>query len=81
MNRGKCIPPIYNGHYHPAEHVSDKSPVLLPFYPEIALHITRGLHRGMFPPDICSLQSAGCWTEIMVAREAAKALSFGEVWD
>ena len=32
-----------NGHYHPTEVVSDKIPALLCFYPEIALHITRGV--------------------------------------
>ena len=32
-----------NGHYHPTELVSDKIPALLCFYPEIALHITRGV--------------------------------------
>ena len=32
-----------NGHYHPTEVVSDKIPALLSFFPEIALHITRGV--------------------------------------
>ena len=32
-----------NGHYHPTEVVSDKIPALLCFFPEIALHITRGV--------------------------------------
>ena len=32
-----------NGHYHPTELVSDKIPALLAFFPEIALHITRGV--------------------------------------
>ena len=41
MNRGKCIPLMDNGHYHPTEVVSDKIPALLTFFPEIALHITR----------------------------------------
>lgn len=41
MNRGKCIPLMDNGHYHPTEVVSDKIPALLSFFPEIALHITR----------------------------------------
>lgn len=36
-----CLPLMDNGHYHPAEMVSDKIPALLCFYPEIALHITR----------------------------------------
>lgn len=31
------------GHYHPTEVVSDKIPALLTFFPEIALHITRGI--------------------------------------
>ncbi len=41
MNRGKCIPLMDNGHYHPTEVVSDKIPAMLCFFPEIALHITR----------------------------------------
>jgi L-rhamnose isomerase len=32
-----------NGHYHPTEVVSDKISALLCFFPEIALHITRGV--------------------------------------
>ena len=32
-----------NGHYHPTEYVSDKIPAMLCFYPEFALHITRGV--------------------------------------
>ena len=43
MNRDKCIPLMDNGHYHPTELVSDKIPVLLAFFPEIALHLTRGV--------------------------------------
>lgn len=38
-----CIPLLDNGHYHPTELVSDKIPALLCFYPEIALHVTRGV--------------------------------------
>ncbi|MBQ2274445.1 MAG: L-rhamnose isomerase [Clostridia bacterium] len=38
-----CLPLMDNGHYHPTEVVSDKIPALLCFYPEIALHITRGV--------------------------------------
>ena len=30
-----------NGHYHPTEVVSDKSPALLAFYDKVALHVTR----------------------------------------
>ena len=41
MNKGKCIPLLDNGHYHPTEVVSDKIPALLAFFPEIALHVTR----------------------------------------
>lgn len=41
MNKDKCIPLMDNGHYHPTEVVSDKTPALLTFFPEIALHITR----------------------------------------
>ncbi|MDE7297495.1 MAG: L-rhamnose isomerase, partial [Lachnospiraceae bacterium] len=43
MNRERCIPLMDNGHYHPTEVVSDKIPALLVFFPEIALHITRGV--------------------------------------
>lgn len=43
MNTNKCIPLMDNGHYHPTETVSDKIPALLAFFPEIALHITRGV--------------------------------------
>ena len=42
-NMDKCIPLMDNGHYHPTEVVSDKIPALLAFFPEIALHITRGV--------------------------------------
>ncbi len=38
-----CIPLMDNGHYHPQEYVSDKISALLCFFPEIALHITRGV--------------------------------------
>ena len=43
MNKDRCIPLMDNGHYHPTEVVSDKIPALLSFFPEIALHITRGV--------------------------------------
>ena len=43
MNKDKCIPLMDNGHYHPTEVVSDKIPALLCYFPEIALHITRGI--------------------------------------
>ncbi len=43
MNKNKCIPLLDNGHYHPTELVSDKIPALLVFFPEIALHVTRGV--------------------------------------
>lgn len=42
MNEG-CLPLMDNGHYHPTEYVSDKIPAMLCFYPEIALHVTRGV--------------------------------------
>lgn len=42
MNDG-CMPLMDNGHYHPTELVSDKIPAMLCFYPEIALHVTRGV--------------------------------------
>lgn len=38
-----CLPLMDNGHYHPTELVSDKIPALLCYYPEIALHVTRGV--------------------------------------
>lgn len=38
-----CLPLMDNGHYHPTELVSDKIPALLCFFPELALHITRGV--------------------------------------
>jgi L-rhamnose isomerase len=38
-----CLPLMDNGHYHPTEVVSDKISSLLCFYPEIALHVTRGV--------------------------------------
>ena len=38
-----CLPLMDNGHYHPTEVVSDKIPALLLYFPEIALHITRGV--------------------------------------
>ena len=37
------LPLMDNGHYHPTEVVSDKIPAMLCFYPEIALHVTRGV--------------------------------------
>ena len=43
MHKDKCIPLMDNGHYHPTEVVSDKVPAMLVFFPEIALHITRGV--------------------------------------
>ncbi len=42
-NKSKCIPLLDNGHYHPTELVSDKIPALMVFFPEIALHVTRGV--------------------------------------
>lgn len=42
-NKNKCLPLMDNGHYHPTEVVSDKIPALLCFFPELALHITRGI--------------------------------------
>ena len=40
-HKDKCLPLMDNGHYHPTE--VDKIPALLCFFPEIALHITRGV--------------------------------------
>ncbi len=42
-HKDKCMPLMDNGHYHPTEVVSDKIPALLTFFPELALHITRGI--------------------------------------
>lgn len=42
-HKDKCMPLMDNGHYHPTEVVSDKIPALLCFFPELALHITRGV--------------------------------------
>ena len=42
-NSDKCLPLMDNGHYHPTEVVSDKIPALLCFFPEVALHVTRGI--------------------------------------
>ena len=42
-NADKCLPLMDNGHYHPTEVVSDKIPALLTFFPEVALHVTRGI--------------------------------------
>ena len=42
-NMDRCIPLMDNGHYHPTEVVSDKIPALLTFFPELALHVTRGV--------------------------------------
>ncbi len=42
-NKDKCIPLMDNGHYHPTEVVSDKISALLAFFPEVALHVTRGV--------------------------------------
>lgn len=42
-HKGDVLPLMDNGHYHPQEFVSDKIPALLCYFPEIALHITRGV--------------------------------------
>lgn len=38
-----CLPLMDNGHYHPQEYVYDKISSMLCYFPEIALHITRGV--------------------------------------
>ncbi len=43
LHKDKCLPLMDNGHYHPTEVVSDKIPALLCFFPELALHVTRGV--------------------------------------
>lgn len=40
-NKGRCLPLMDNGHYHPQEFVSDKISAVLCFFDELALHITR----------------------------------------
>lgn len=52
-----CLPLMDNGHYHPQEFVSDKISALLCFFPELALHITRGVrwdsdHVVLFEDEI-----------------------------
>ena len=52
-----CLPLMDNGHYHPQEFVSDKIPALLCSFPELALHITRGVrwdsdHVVLFEDEI-----------------------------
>ncbi len=42
-HKGQCLPLMDNGHYHPQEYVSDKISAMLCFFPEVALHITRGV--------------------------------------
>ncbi len=37
------LPLMDNGHYHPTEVVSDKLSSMYLFYPEVALHVTRGV--------------------------------------
>lgn len=56
-HKDKCLPLMDNGHYHPTEVVSDKIPALLCFFPELALHITRGVrwdsdHVVLFEDEI-----------------------------
>ena len=55
-----CLPLMDNGHYHPQEFVSDKIPALLCFFPELALHITRGVrwdsdHVVIFDDELCAI--------------------------
>lgn len=38
-----CLPLMDNGHYHPQEFVADKVSAALCYFPEIALHVTRGV--------------------------------------
>lgn len=40
-SKGRCMPMLDNGHFHPTEVVSDKISALLTFFPEVALHVTR----------------------------------------
>ena len=41
--KNDILPLMDNGHYHPTEVVSDKISALLCYFPEIALHVTRGI--------------------------------------
>ena len=57
---GGCMPLLDNGHYHPTEVVSDKIPTLLCFFPEMALHITRGVrwdsdHVVLYDDETCEM--------------------------
>lgn len=42
LSRGKTLL-LDSGHYHPTESVGDKLSALFPFFPELALHISRGI--------------------------------------
>ena len=69
-----CMPLMDNGHYHPLEYVSDKIPAMLCFYPEFALHITRGVrwdsdHVVILNDDLENL-----------AREIVRGRAIGEVY-
>jgi L-rhamnose isomerase len=49
-----------NGHYHPAEYVSDKISALLPFFDKIPLHVTRPVrwdsdHVALFDDELCEI--------------------------
>jgi len=59
-HKDKCLPLMDTGHYHPTEVVSDKIPALLCYFPEIALHITRGIrwdsdHTVLFEDETCEM--------------------------
>ena len=79
-----------NGHYHPTEYVSDKIPAMLCFYPEFALHITRGfrswqkaLLTALCTPNemLKELQDTNQLGKLMVMHEAVKMLPIGEIWE
>ena len=57
------IPLMDNGHYHPAEVVSDKIPALLSFFPEIALQRP------------CCLSCSSLWRRKKPSRTAARTPS------
>ena len=59
-------------------------PAMFDGFPESKRYPRQIYYRIAAPlllPDMREMQDAGRWTEIMVTRETAKLLPFGEVWD
>ena len=89
MHEG-CLPLMDNGHYHPTEVVSDKIPALLCFFPEIALHVTRGvrwdsdhvllwmMRRRRLPKRLCVVTPLGaCISRWITLTQASTACPHG----